>query len=128
MAIFDIIFIMCTPEGGPKKQPFFSVWVTCGGKIINLHQHDDENTAIFNQPKMSGGKAGTSMVGDRLEKREVVACISMRVLKRGNVGNPRRKRRKKAQRATQTTRWPPGPCSAAISAVNQNLGLVQGKP
>ena len=39
---------------------------------MNLHQHDDENTAIFNQPKMSGGKAGTSMVGDRLEKREVV--------------------------------------------------------
>ena len=42
------------------------------GKIMNLHQHDDENTAIFNQPKMGGGKAGTSMVGDRLEKREVV--------------------------------------------------------
>ena len=39
---------------------------------MNLHQHDDENTAIFNQPKMGGGKAGTSMVGDRLEKREVV--------------------------------------------------------
>ena len=39
---------------------------------MNLHQHDDENTAIFNQPKMSGGKAGTSMAGDRLEKRELV--------------------------------------------------------
>ena len=39
---------------------------------MNLHQHNDENTAIFNRPKMSGGKAGTSMVGDRQEKREVV--------------------------------------------------------
>ena len=39
---------------------------------MNLHQHNYENTAIFNQPKMRGRKAGTSLVRDQLEKRKVV--------------------------------------------------------
>ena len=94
---------------------------------MNLHQHDDENTAIFNQPKKRGRKAGFSLVGDQLENAK--RYRSMRVIEQGYERNPRREKREtQAQRATQTTRWPQGPCSAAVLAVNQDLGLVQGKP
>ena len=51
---------------------------------MNLHQQNDENTAIFNRPKRSGEKAGTSMVGDPLEKREAVhKYASAKAMQRG---------------------------------------------